>query len=260
VNPPLLELKKVTVVRGEKVVLDDISLSVDPGENVAIIGPNGSGKSTLIKTITQECYPSAAFPGASVRVLGKERWHLFELRAMMGIVSNDLLQTCTREITGRDIILSGFFSSIGIWTNHHVTPEMEAKADEILALLEVEHLAEREMTELSSGEARRLVIGRALIHDPLTLVLDEHTNSLDLHSAKSLNAILRKISQSGKGILMVTHHLPDIIPEITRVILIRDGKVYRDGSKDAMLTSENLSELFATPLEVVRRDGYFHLW
>ena len=259
-NPPLLALKNVTVVRGEKVVLDSISLTVDAGENVAIIGPNGSGKSTLIKTITQECYPSAAFPGASIRVLGRDRWNLFELRALMGIVSNDLLQTCTRDITGRDVILSGFFSSIGIWTNHHVTAGMEAKATAILQLLEIEHLAEREMDALSSGEGRRLLIGRALVHDPLARVLDEHTNSLDLHAAKSLGGILRKVARSGKGVIMVTHHLPDIIPEVTRVVLIREGRVFQDGPKERILTSENLTKLFAAPVEVTERDGYYHLW
>src|SRR5215467_8059412 len=181
----LLEFQNVTVMRGTKRALDSLTFSIADGEHVAILGPNGSGKSTLIKAITRECYP---VQGSALRILGQDRWNVFDLRVLLGIVSNDLMQTCTRDITGREAVLSGFFGSIGIWPNHHVTPEMEARAEEILALLEASHLADRDVNEMSSGEARRILIGRALAHSPKALVLDEPTSSLDFHAMHELRA------------------------------------------------------------------------
>jgi iron complex transport system ATP-binding protein len=257
---PLIEFHDVTVYRGEKIALDGITLSIQAGEHVAILGPNGCGKSTLIKTITRECYPRYSGNGAGLRIFGQECWNVFDLRALLGIVSNDLMQSCARDISGREAVLSGFFSSIGIWPNHHVTPAMEAKTDEILALLEITHLAGRDVNEMSSGEARRILIGRALAHDPKALVLDEPTASLDLHAMHELRAILRKLAQAGTSIIVVTHHLPDIIPEIGRVILIKKGRVLRDGAKRDVLTSGLLSELFETSVELVERDGLYQIW
>jgi iron complex transport system ATP-binding protein len=258
--PPLIEFRDVTVHRGDKVALDRVTLSIAVGEHVAILGPNGSGKSTLIKAITRECYPRHTANGSGLRILGRDRWNIFELRVMLGIVSNDLMQSCARDFSGREVVLSGFFSSIGIWPNHEVTPAMKRKADEVLELLEVSHLADRNVDEMSSGEARRILIGRALVHDPKALVLDEPTVSLDLHATHELRVILRKLAQSGTSIIVVTHHLPDIIPEIERVVLIKKGLVLRDGPKSAALTSESLTELFETPVELVERAGLYQIW
>jgi iron complex transport system ATP-binding protein len=255
----LLAFSHVSVMLGDKTVLHDITLSIGAGEHVAILGPNGCGKSTLIKTITRECYP-LALPGSSLTILGRDTWNVFELRPLLGIVSNELMRRCTRDITGQELVLSGFFSSIGIQPYHHVTPAMLEKTEQVLQLLEIPQLAQREITELSSGEAHRLLIGRALVHDPLALLLDEPGNSLDFRAAIELRDMLRKLAQAGTGILMVTHHLPDIIPEMERVILLRQGRVFADGCKNEILTTARLTELFGLPVELTRRDGYFHLW
>jgi iron complex transport system ATP-binding protein len=244
---------------GSTRVLHDITLSIGAGEHVAILGPNGCGKSTLIKTITRECYP-LGLPDSSLSILGRDTWNVFELRPLLGIVSNELMRRSTREITGREMVLSGFFSSIGVQPYHQVTAPMIEKTSQVLELLEVPHLADREMTEMSSGEAHRLLIGRALVHDPLALLLDEPSNSLDFRSALELRDILRKLAQAGTGILMVTHHLPDILPEIDRVILLRQGRIFADGAKNELLTTERLTELFGLPVALARRDGYYHLW
>jgi iron complex transport system ATP-binding protein len=257
--PALLAFHRVSVMLGGKRVLHDISLRIGAGEHVAILGPNGCGKSTLIKTITRECYP-LALPDSSLTILGRNTWNVFELRPLLGIVSNDLMRRCTREITGREMVLSGFFSSVGIQPYHEVTEAMVRKTEQVIQLLEVPHLADREMTEMSSGEAHRLLIGRALVHDPLALLLDEPSNSLDFRAALELRDILRKLAQAGTGILMVTHHLPDILPEIDRVILLRQGSIFADGAKSELLTTERLTELFGLPVELARRDGYYHLW
>jgi iron complex transport system ATP-binding protein len=257
---PLIEFRNVTVYRGEKIALDGVTLSIQEGEHVAILGPNGCGKSTLIKTITRELYPRYSGNGSGLRIFGKDRWNIFDLRPLLGIVSNDLMQTCTRDITGREAVLSGFFGSIGIWPNNHVTPEMEQRTEEILSLLEVPHLSDRDVNEMSSGEARRILIGRALAHNPKALVFDEPSSSLDMHAMHELRAILRKLAQAGTSLIVVTHHLPDLIPEIERVILIKKGRVLRDGPKPEVLTSALLSELFETPVELVERGGLYQVW
>lgn len=258
-SPPLIKLRGVTVMRGDNVALRDLSLTIGAGEHVAILGPNGCGKSTLIKTITRECYPLAR-TGASVEILGQSLWNVVDLRNMLGIVSNDLMTQCTREITGFDVVLSGFFSSIGIWPNHHVTDEMRSKASEVIALLESPHLAQKPVDEMSSGEARRMLIGRALVHGPRALLLDEPSTSLDLFAQHELREMVRKLAQSGLGILLVTHHLSDIIPEIYRVILMRGGGIVADGPKAELLTARSLNELFGVDVELAQRDGYYHLW
>lgn len=257
--PSLLELRNVFVERGGRLALNGFTVSIDAGEHVAILGPNGSGKSTLIKTITRECYPLLR-PETSFRILGRESWNIFDLRTHLGLVSNELMTQCTREITGRELVLSGFFGSIGIGPNHHVTPEMEVAAKKAMAQLEVEHLANRWLDELSSGEGRRLLIARALIHNPSTLLLDEPTTSLDLPTLREVREHLRALANKGVGLLLVTHHLDDIIPEIDRVILIRNGAVFADGPKTEMLTSVQLSSTFGVPLDVWQRDGFYHAW
>jgi len=253
---PLLDFQHISVMRGAKIVLDDVTLRILAGEHVAILGPNGCGKSTLIKTITRECYPLAR-PGSSLTILGHDSWNVFELRKLLGIVTNDLIATCTRNVTGLEIVLSGFFSSISLQPYHRVTASMRQKACAVLELLEIPHLADREMDAISSGESRRILIGRALVHDPLALLLDEPANSLDLRATFELRNILRKLAQSGTGILLVTHHLPDIIPEIDRVVFLRAGRILADADKTELLTPQRLTELFDVPVELSRRDGYF---
>jgi iron complex transport system ATP-binding protein len=246
-------------MRGENIALRDLSLTIGAGEHVAILGPNGCGKSTLIKTITRECYPLAN-PASSVSILGKSAWDVVQLRSMMGIVTNDLMTQCTREITGFDIVLSGFFSSIGLWPNHHVTDEMRAQSYRVLEMLDAPHLAEKPVDEMSSGEARRMLIGRALVHEPKALLLDEPSTSLDLYAQHELRETVRRLAQAGLGIVLVTHHLSDIIPEIERVILMRGGKIVGDGPKSEVLTADALESLFGLKVELALRDGYYHLW
>lgn len=256
-NQALLEFANVTVFCGTKKVLDSLSITVREGENIAILGPNGAGKSSFIRTILRELYPVAHNNQVIFRIHGQDVWDVFELRSTIGVVSNDLQYTFTRPLTGREVILSGFFSSIGLF-NRTVTPEMEMKADEILAFLEIEHLQDRLMTAMSSGESRRLLIGRALVHNPKTLILDEPANSLDLHALHTFRNTLRKIARSGTGIILVTHNLHDIIPEITRVVLMKDGRFCGDGPKQEMLSDAKIGGLFCVPLHVREDGGYYY--
>jgi iron complex transport system ATP-binding protein len=258
-SAPLAEMRQVTVRRGGRVALQDVSLTIAAGQHVAILGPNGSGKSTLMKTICLECYPVPQ-EGCSVMVFGQRRWNTAELRNLLGIVASDVGLPSTRPITGREAVLSGFFSSAGLWPHHRVTNVMQERADQVLRLLEVAHLADRKTVEMSSGEIRRILIARALVHDPRALVLDEPSNSLDLFAQDELRRSMRKLAQSGIAILLVTHQLADIIPEIDRVIVMREGRVVADGSKRQLFKAEYLTRLFGVRVELATRDGYYHAW
>ncbi|HKF25739.1 MAG TPA: ATP-binding cassette domain-containing protein [Candidatus Acidoferrum sp.] len=257
--PWLLELDKVTVMRGSRAALSEVSLRIQSGEQVCILGPNGCGKSTLIKTITRECYPLAR-EGSSMRILGRERWDIFELRSHLGIVTPDLLSSCTTDSTGRDVVLSGFFSSTRIFPHHHPEARHVRKAEAALERLGIGHLALRPVAQMSSGEAKRTLIARALVHEPHTLVFDEPSNALDIAAQFQLRDTMRELARSGLAILLVTHHVSEIIPEMERLILLRDGRTLADGAKEAVLTEENLRRLFEIEIRLERSDGFFHVY
>ena len=255
-----LELERVNVARGAAVVLHDVNLKIEAGEHVAILGPNGCGKSTLIKTMTCECYP-VALPGTRVRIFGRERWDLTELKRRLGVVQAELPGRPILTTTGRDAILTGFFSSSTLWPNLQVTDAMRARADEVLEMVGARDLSQKLVGEMSAGQQRRVMIGRALVGSGAEmLLLDEPSNALDLAAQQGLRGMLRKLAQRGTGILLVTHHIADILPEIDRLILMRDGRIVADGSKSELLQAKVLSSLFGARVEVTERDGFFHAW
>lgn len=251
-------------MRGDHPALREVNLEIAAGEHVCILGPNGSGKSTLIKTITRECYPLAPSEnqkeGCAISILRRERWNIFELRSLLGIVSPDLLASCTTDATGRDVVLSGFFSSTRIFPHHHPDPEHLARTQAALERLGIAHLADRPVAQMSSGEAKRTLIARALVHHPQTLLLDEPSNALDIGAQLQMRETMRELAQSGLGILLVTHHVPEIIPEIERVVLLREGRILADGPKAAIMTEAHLSSLFQAAVRLGHHDGYFHLY
>ena len=257
--PPLLDFRNLRVMRGQKIALDNFSLCIGADEHVAILGPNGCGKSTLIKTITRECYPVDR-PEASMSILGEESWNVFALRGRLGIVSNDLMLSCTGDASGRDVVLSGFFSSTAIFPHHTVDPRHRELADAALDQLNIAHLAERAAREMSSGEARRVLIARALAHRPRALVFDEPCNSLDLAAQQSLRNTMSTLANAPTAIILVTHELADVIPEIQRVVLMSGGRVVADGRKEEILQVDRLEKLFGIKVEMTHRDGHYHLW
>jgi len=262
--PPLLDLRNIRVVRGDvthggKIALDDFSVRVHADEHVAVLGPNGCGKSTLIKTITRECYPIVR-EGSSMTILGQRSWNVFELRSQLGIVSNDLMSLCTGDASGLDVVLSGFFSSTRIFPNHPFDRKRRGLAEAALAQLGVSHLADRAVEEMSSGEAKRVLIARALVHKPRALLFDEPCNSLDIMAQRSLRETMRSLAKSGIGIILVTHELSDVVPEIERVVLMSNGRIVADGRKEEILQAGRLSQLFGLNVELGRRDGFYHIW
>ena len=258
-TPALLDFRNLRVMRGQKTVLNDFSLKIGADEHVAILGPNGCGKSTLIKTITRECYPLARSE-SSMLILGQDSWDVFSLRSLLGIVSNDLMLSCTGGASGRDVVLSGFFSSTAIYPNHTIEPKQLQMAESALSELKIPYLADRPVCEMSSGEARRVLIARALVHKPRALLFDEPCNSLDLAAQAKVRHTMSSLASSGTAIILVTHELADIVPEIQRVVLMRKGQVVADGPKEEILTVKRLSELFGVSVQMARRDGHYHLW
>lgn len=254
-----LDMREVNVARGERVVLHDVTLSIDAGEHVAIMGPNGCGKSTLILTMTCQIYPMVK-PGMHVRIFGRERWDLTELRKHFGVVGADLPGERTAVTTGLDAVIAGYFSASTLWPNLHVTDEMRERAVEALARMEASHLAGQLVGAMSAGEKRRILIARALVHRPRQLLLDEPSNALDLAAQRELRETLRRLAREGTGLVLVTHHLGDILPEIERVILMRNGRIVGDGTRQDLLTETRLSELFHTPVRIGRDEEWLHSW
>jgi iron complex transport system ATP-binding protein len=265
-SEPFLKLSHVNVARGENVVLHDIHLSVNAGEHIAILGPNGCGKSTLIKTITCECYPMVQ-PETQVSIFGRERWDLTELKKRLGVVSPELPGKQTLTTTGRDAVLTGFFSSSTLWPNLTVTDEMRARADEILTLIDAEPLRDKLVGHMSAGQQRRIMIGRALVASSSAaadqsqmLLLDEPSNALDLAAQQDLRNLMRRLALQGTGILLITHHVSDIIPEIDRILMMKDGRIVADGSRRDLLTERSLSDLFHIDVRLTEKDGFHHAW
>lgn len=240
-----IEFKKVSVIRSARKILDDINLEIDSDENVVIIGPNGSGKSVFIKLLTGKFYPSYTGDNTVCKLFGFKRWNINDLRSMLGIVTNELQYDFhNSRITGFETVLSGFFSSIGIFSNHVVTKEMTKKVKDIIGFLGVSSLEDKKLEIMSSGEARIFLIARALVNNPKVLILDEPSNSLDIASFVKLYNIMRKILSYGTKIILVTHLVSDIIPEMNRFIFFKDGKVFADGKRAEIFNSDKLSSLF----------------
>ncbi len=260
-----LELENVNVARGDRIVLHDVNLKIRAGEHVAILGPNGCGKSTLILTITCQVYPMVKTgpmvqTGMRVRIFGRERWDLTQLRKHFGVVGTDLPGERTAVTTGLDAVIAGFFSASTLWPNLHVTEEMRERAKEALARIEASHLAGQLVGEMSAGEKRRILIARALVHRPMQLLLDEPSNALDLAAQRELRDTLRRLASEGTGLVLVTHHLGDILPEIERIILMRDGRIVGDGPREELLTEPRLGELFQTPVRIGHDEEWLHSW
>ena len=261
---PVLQLADATVVKDGRCVLDRLSLTIAQEQHTAIIGPNGAGKSILVSLLTQEQRPIAPTNGTPpVRVFGRHNWDLFELRSQLGIISADLHQHFVHgnsegSITAEAAVLSAFLSSYGILRYGTVTEVMRQKAAAALEAAGASPLTRRTLDEMSSGEARRVLLARALATSPRALVLDEPTTGLDLVARHSFMETVRQLARAGTTVVLITHHIEEIFPEIERVILLRDGRVLADGPAAANLTDARLSELFGCPVAVDVSDGYHY--
>jgi iron complex transport system ATP-binding protein len=262
--PPILELWRASVMRGSARVLDRLTLTIDRGEHVAIVGPNGAGKSSLIRLLTLEDYPLAGDgERPPLRLFGTARWDAAELRSRMGIVSAEAHDRFTDgpwvgQVPGIDVVISGFFASRGVFQHHEVSEAMREQARDALIRVGALHLAEARLDRLSTGEARRVLIARALVRTPDALVLDEPTTGLDVVARHRFMEQVRRVAREHTTVLLVTQHIDEIFPEIHRVIVLREGRIIDDGPKDAVLRGGALPAAFGGPIRVTCEDGYYY--
>ncbi len=256
----LLTIDRASVMQGDRLVLDQLTLRLADGQHTAILGPNGSGKSTLVKLIARHLYPLAQRDGSgTVRIFGRDRWNVAELRSLLGNVSPavQLDYTSDTPVEVFDAVVSGFFAARGTSFNHQITDDMRARATEALTQVGATSLVGRDMVSLSTGEARRVLIARALVHRPRALLLDEPCAGLDMASRRHFLESLRALARSGTTLLLVTHHVEEILPEIDNVVLLRDGRVFKQGDKSSTLTDGALSETFGMPVRVTTHGNYY---
>jgi iron complex transport system ATP-binding protein len=239
-------------------VFENLNLTIPQQQRIAILGPNGSGKTTLLKTINRELYPVVK-ENSWVRILGRDRWNVWQLRKQIGAVSHDLHNRYTPTTTALEVVVSGFQSSIGIHglLADRVSPEHITKAREILATLGMAEFIETELKSMSTGQQRRCLLARALVHSPATLILDEPTAGLDIAASFDYLRQISRLALAGQNIVIVTHHLNEIPPEVDRVVLLKKGEIVADGSKTETLTAPLLSEIYETPVRVGQIDGHF---
>ena len=252
----IIDLQNITVFQGRNKVLEDFSLTIDESQSTVILGPNGSGKTTLLKLLNRELY-IVEDPKSSLKIFEKDRWNVDDLRSNLGVVSQHLQYGYSNSAIGLYVVLSGFYSSDGIWQHQTFEEEKLNRAKEVMDLLSISELQDRAFSSMSTGEQRKFLLARSLVNDPAVLVFDEPTSGLDMSACFQYLEIIRELIGMGKKVVLVTHHVHEIPPEVTRVILLKDGKVIEYGNKDEILTNTNLTNLFDWPIKLVKENGYY---
>ena len=252
----IIDFQNVTVFQGRNKVLEDFSLTIDESQSAVILGPNGSGKTTLLKLLNRELY-IVEEKNSSLKIFEKDRWNVDELRSNLGVVSQHLQYGYSSSAIGLYVVLSGFYSSDGIWQHQEFDESKLDRAKEVMDLLSITHLKDREFSTMSTGEQRKFLLARSLVNDPAVLVFDEPTSGLDMSTCFQYLEIIRELISMGKKVILVTHHIHEIPPEVTRVILLKEGRVIEDGDKDQILTNTNLTNLFDWPIRVLKENGYY---
>ena len=251
------EMRGANVWRRDHCVLQDWSLEFRHGESVAILGPNGSGKSTLVQVLTGDL--SAEFSKDCVcRLFGEELWSLEEIRHKIGFVSPEQTTHFDHEETTIDIVLSAWRGAYGRTRDMRFSREEKQAAHAAMEMTGVLEFANRCIGQLSSGEKRRVLIARALVHGPRVLVMDEPTTALDFAGSQLLIQSLRRAMAIGCTVILVTHHPEEIPPEINRVLLLKNGNLWADGNKRKVLQSAQLSALYDLPIETHWKNGWCH--
>lgn len=252
-TPPFLELRNAVVQRAGAPILTVDSFELAEGEHLALLGPNGSGKSTFVKLITREVLPlHRDVPPVLFR--GRDRATLVEVKRSLGIVSSSMQDQIAVHLPSVDVVAGGLFGTLGVpaRAGDVVVDNARARAHEAMEQLGVDDLAARDIMTLSTGQARRVLIARALVHDPDALVFDEPCTGLDPEGMYYVRSNMRTIAQAGKGVVLVTHYPEDIIPEIKRVVLLKNGRLHADGTKESLMDDQVMSGLFEVPLHVQR--------
>ncbi len=251
----LIEINDATVYINGSRVLDSISWTMKEGENWAVVGNNGAGKTSFMKLAHGELIPVW---GGTVRWFGRrDRPPIWETRSRIGFVSAEFQETYDQNVTGLKVTASGFHSSIGLW--QPLGSEQKKTAMEWMEFLGIAHLAGKHFRRMSYGEARRVLLARALVNQPQLLILDEPCNGLDIPTRETVLETIEKLSQTDTRMIYVTHHIEEILPSITHVLYLKDGKVYRQGRKEDMLQEKVISEALDCNLSLTQSLGRYWL-
>ncbi|MDR0778020.1 MAG: ATP-binding cassette domain-containing protein [Methanomassiliicoccaceae archaeon] len=259
-NKYAVEFENVSLVRNSVRILDNVSLKIKDRESVAIIGPNGSGKTSLMKLMKGGAWPYYDENVRTIcRLFGEDRWNIFDLRKKIGVVSMDLQSRFKDQTSVGAVVLSGFFRTVDIYRDHEITDEMVAAAEDAAARVGISDKLTRDISKLSLGEMRRALIARALVPGPKMLLLDEPMTSLDIVAEGQFKNVLDSLIKEGTGIVMITHDLEDIPKNVQRIIMIKNGRIFKDGNKKELLTSNIMSDLFSSAVEVNEENGMYRM-
>ncbi|WP_370289507.1 ABC transporter ATP-binding protein [Nocardioides sp.] len=253
---PVLELAEVSVRRGRATLLDRVSWVVREGERWVLLGANGAGKTTLMQVAAAQLHPSSGAVGILGELLGTV--DVFELRPRIGVSSAALAEQIPRGETVRDVVLSASYAVLGRWRESYDDVD-HSRADALLREVGVTHLADRTFGTLSEGERKRVQIARALMTDPELLLLDEPAAGLDLGGREDLVSTLSVLAydQASPATVLVSHHVEEIPPGFTHVLMLRGGGVVASGPIAETLTPEALSATFGMPLVLEHHDGRY---
>ena len=249
----LLELSNVVVERNRTRILDIPSLRIETREHCCIFGPNGSGKSTFLKLLMRFFYPSAVSDACGmVTILGRQDWNVWDLRSHLGFVSSEIDHHFTTGRSGRlnplEAVLTGFTSGELELPADEVTDSMKQEAERWLDFFEVRNSRNHHVAWMSTGERRRVMLARAMVRSPQALLLDEPTAGLDLLARERLVRKIEAMTDENVQIILITHHLEEVVPQVQRVVFLCRGKLFFDGSPDQAFLADNLSRLFEHPV------------
>jgi iron complex transport system ATP-binding protein len=250
----VLDLQSVTIRRGTTTILDEVTWTVRDGERWVVLGRNGAGKTTLLQVAAGRMHPTTG----TAHLLGSQlgRVDVFELRPRIGLSSASLADRIPGGERVRDVVLTAAYGVTGRWREQYESLD-ETRAADLLSAFGVAHLAERLFGTLSEGERKRVQIARSLMTDPELLLLDEPAAGLDLGGREELVGALAELATDRRSpvLVLVTHHVEEIPPGFTHILLLRDGSAFAQGPIDEVLTAETLSGAFGLPLVVDRTAG-----
>ena len=252
------DLKNINVYIDQKEVLSNINISLNYGENTLILGPNGSGKSTFLKLLNRSIYPINS-KHSSLKLFNKENINIWEVRKKIGFLFKEMEHRVNIGVTLYDVIISGFSGTFNSRYSKLLSKGENIKIDNLINEWGLNNIIFNEFKSLSDGQKRRALLARALVYTPDILVLDEPFCNLDIKSNFILNRNLNKLIDQSINIVYVTHNLESILPKTNRVILIKEGKVLKDGSPHELINSKTLSDLFNISIKVIEQKGYWRM-
>lgn len=260
ISDVIIDFKNIYVNYGMTTVLKNINLQIKKGENWVILGANGSGKSTLMKLFSNDLYPNTKY-NFEKKIFGQERWDIFELKKHLGIITNGLQSQFagySSTETAYEVIMSGYNSSLGVYKHHSFTQEQHQKVQEVMDFLGISDIKDKQFAHMSSGQQRKCIIARSLIHSPEAFILDEPTTGLDIKTQYNFIKILRILAKNS-NIVLVTHDVEEIFPEITHAALIYNQTIYKQGLVDDILTSQNLSAIFEADINLQKENNRYYI-